>query len=703
MCIDYRELHNLTTKNLPGIDDLFDQLQGSRDFSKIDLRSGYRQLRVHEEDIPKTAFKTRYEHFEFTVMPFGLTNAPTVFMDLMNRSSVKDKILAASGEASKVENATAKMLRGLDQLKERREDEESIRDAIGYDTALSSSTDGQHSGSTTQAHGSNSAKIDSLSDAVIYSFFANQSNSPQLDNEDLQQIDADDLEEIDLKWQMAMLTMRARRFLNKAPRGYIKTTEDMDKQEGLCSLKKLLQMLSILCNGFGYDCSIQAKEGPTNFALMAYTSSSSSSCRYQINVGAYKAGLESVEAKLDVYKKNEAVFEEDIKILKLDVMLRNNALTEPRKKIEKAKKERDDLKLTLEKFENSSKNPNANCEGYHAVPPRYTRNFMPPKPNLVLADEDEYVFNWISDNEDENETKSKPKQRKPSFAKVEFVKSNEHVKSPKESVKKVENNEQAKYPRKNSQIPRAAVPVNTARPINTAFLRPIVNCARPTSNVLFTDTECVVLSPDFKLTDESHVLLKKQDLIAFDDRCSDNKPKNYEPLLQGNQSNGMQYKSSGLVQDEQRARSRGVQEAIEGDAEVSLVDHRFGEDREITLSASRRRALSQSDIQCMTMEDIVGLGDNIQALMMRCRRMSVAIVDGLLALVVVWGQLKVERSIDRDLSSAAKWKILDKTEIWHSSKDSPDADSKPSGRRKYDAKNPKNEDSSGAKYRDAKI
>nr|GEY65365.1 putative reverse transcriptase domain-containing protein [Tanacetum cinerariifolium]GEY66310.1 putative reverse transcriptase domain-containing protein [Tanacetum cinerariifolium] len=88
MCIDYRELNKLTIKNpylLPRIDDLFEQLYGLSIYSKIDLRSGYHQLRVRDEDIPKTTFRTRYGQNEFQVTPFGLTNAPAVFMDLMNR------------------------------------------------------------------------------------------------------------------------------------------------------------------------------------------------------------------------------------------------------------------------------------------------------------------------------------------------------------------------------------------------------------------------------------------------------------------------------------------------------------------------------------------------------------------------------------------------------------------------------------------
>ena len=88
LCIDYRQLNRVTIKNrypFSWIDDLFDQWRGVRVYPKIDLRTGYHQLRVRDTDIPKTAFRTRYGHFEFTVMPFGLTNVPTSFMDLMHR------------------------------------------------------------------------------------------------------------------------------------------------------------------------------------------------------------------------------------------------------------------------------------------------------------------------------------------------------------------------------------------------------------------------------------------------------------------------------------------------------------------------------------------------------------------------------------------------------------------------------------------
>ncbi|GKE26569.1 ribonuclease H-like domain-containing protein, partial [Tanacetum coccineum] len=365
-----------------------------------------------------------------------------------------------------------------------------------------------------------------------------------------------------------------------------------------------------------------------------------------LNIGAYKASLESIEARLDVYKKNEVVFEDDIKILKLDIKLRDNALIELRKKFEKAEKESDDLKLTLEKFGNSSKNLSKmleiqvsdkfktgvgfdsqvvdshvfdgqenemykTSEGYHVVPPPYTGNFLPPN-DLVLYDEGEYVFSesvtsipdvatreaktsvlkpkfvgepliedWISNSEDKNETEFKSKQRKHSFAKTEFVKSNEYVKTPKEFVKKVENKRQAKYPRKivkalegdvTTAGPKVVVSDNKGNEANAIkasacwVWRPkqksnpqlelqekgVIDsgCSRyMTGNKSYlsdyeeidggfvafggdpkggritgkgkinTDTECVVLSPDFQLLDKNHVLLRvprKENIYSVD-------------------------------------------------------------------------------------------------------------------------------------------------------------------------------------------
>nr|GEU80373.1 uncharacterized mitochondrial protein AtMg00810-like [Tanacetum cinerariifolium] len=343
--------------------------------------------------------------------------------------------------------------------------------------------------------------VDTLSNAVIYSFFSSQFNSPQLDNDDLKQIDADDLEEMDLKWQMTMLTMRARRFLQRTRRnlGANGTTSiwfDMSKVECYnchrrgrftreCMSPKdtrrnvpmeatrrtvlvetsMSNALVLQCDGMGsYDWSFQAEEEPTNYALMAFTSSSSStsdnevaSCskactkayatlqshcdkltndlkKSQFDVLSYQTGLESVEARLLVYQQNEIIFEEDIKLLKLDVELRDNALVALRQKFEKVKQEIDEFRLKLEGFQTSSKNLSQllasqtndktrlgydtqvftssmfDCdemlssesdvsmpasliydryqlgEGYHAIPPPYIGTFMPSKPYLVFHD-----------------------------------------------------------------------------------------------------------------------------------------------------------------------------------------------------------------------------------------------------------------------------------------------------------------------------
>ncbi|GJR82846.1 hypothetical protein Tco_0153631 [Tanacetum coccineum] len=329
------------------------------------------------------------------------------------------------------------------------------------------------SGSTNQAHGSNSVNTDSLSDVVG----ANGSETIGFNKAKVESYN------YHKKGHFARECRAPKENMNKE---HVRRNVTVETTEA----KALVAQ-----DGLGYDWSDQVEEGPTNFALMAYTSlgslSSSSSdsevstysksClksyetlnkhydnltkdfnKSQLNVGAYKAGLESVEARLDVYKKNEAVFEEDIKILKLDVMLRDNDLTEIRKKFEKIEKERDDLKLTLEKFENSSKNLSklleiqdeyVFSESVTSVPAVAISEAKTSesKPKTVS---EPLIEDWISKNEDENEAESKSKQRKSSFAKVEFVKSNKHVKTTKESVKKVESNKQAKYPRKNSQSPR---------------------------------------------------------------------------------------------------------------------------------------------------------------------------------------------------------------------------------------------------------
>nr|GEU86792.1 retrovirus-related Pol polyprotein from transposon TNT 1-94 [Tanacetum cinerariifolium] len=286
----------------------------------------------------------------------------------------------------------------------------------------------------------------------------------------LLQIDVDDLEEMDLKWQMAMLTMRARRFLQKTGRNLgangptsmgfdmfqvesynchrkghfaieCRSPKDSRRNRAAKPQKRTVPVETSTSNALVSQCdevgsyywSYQAEEEPASYALMAFSSLSSSSdnevpsclkaCSKayaqlhsqfdnltddfrisQFDVISYQTGLESVEARLLVYKQNESIFGENIKLLNIEVELRDNALVTLRQKLEKAKQERDELKLKLEKFQTSSKNltellAKSDCEswpltslydkfqpsdGYHVVPPPYTGTFMPPKPNLVF-------------------------------------------------------------------------------------------------------------------------------------------------------------------------------------------------------------------------------------------------------------------------------------------------------------------------------
>nr|GEW08324.1 hypothetical protein [Tanacetum cinerariifolium] len=230
-------------------------------------------------------------------------------------------------------------------------------------------------------------------DDVMFSFFANQSNSLQLDNEDLKQIDTDDLEEMDLKWRRGHFAKECR-----APRNQGNRNRD--------NIRRVVPM-----------------ETPANALVVADGIGSSSSDterkvfnKANLEIIAYQLGLESLEAIIVVNRKNEAVFEEDIKV-------RDNSITELKNQLGESLKEKDDLKLKLENFKTSSKNlinlinsqisskdktglgydsqlnerdlnniHMNKSEGYHAVPPPYTGNFMPLRPDLSFDGLDDFIF-----------------------------------------------------------------------------------------------------------------------------------------------------------------------------------------------------------------------------------------------------------------------------------------------------------------------
>nr|GEV33593.1 hypothetical protein [Tanacetum cinerariifolium] len=253
------------------------------------------------------------------------------------------------------------------------------------DTNESVSTVASVSGASIKVHFSALPNMDTLSDAIIYPFFASQSNSPQLDNNDLKQIHEEE-----------------------EPTNY-----------------DLMAFTSLSSSSSYNEVASYSKAYTKAYAtLQSYYDKLTNDLRKsQFDVLSYKTGLEYVEARILVYQQNETVFEEDIKLLKLDGMLKDNALVELRKKFEKAEQERDELKLKLDKFQTSSKN---------------LRTFMPPKADLVFHDaptvNETVPTTFNVEPKDESEGEPMSTQKAPSF-----VQTTKHVKTSRPSVKPVKH------------------------------------------------------------------------------------------------------------------------------------------------------------------------------------------------------------------------------------------------------------------------
>ncbi|GJR98366.1 hypothetical protein Tco_0270540, partial [Tanacetum coccineum] len=432
----------------------------------------------------------------------------------------------------------------------------------------------------TQANAANPINVDNLSDAVIYAFFASQPSSLQLANEDLQQLHPDDLEEIDLRWQMAMITMRARSPRWSATTAtrediLLESTEFQQNQDNRnkessrrsVSVKTTTSNALISCDGLGgYDWSDHAEERPTNYALMAYSSSSSD---FEVSNDSTwsKSCLETVEVLKSQYEQLLKRFEK-FELMVIAYKTGEITIGELRKKLEIVQKEKDDIQLNVDKFENASKSLNKIIEsriidnykkglGYNAVPPPLTGNFMPQKPDLSFTGLEEFtnepvviklvvenseakaseakpkavrknngapiIEDWVSDIKEENvsQTKIEKNTAKPSFVKIDFVKAKQTNKTDRKTTKQVEHNrvnhqnfakKTHPCPKKN-MVPRAVlmksglISINNARQ-NISKTAALVNTARQV-NTTHSKTTMNAARPMSHFFKTAHSIIKR--------------------------------------------------------------------------------------------------------------------------------------------------------------------------------------------------
>ncbi|GJZ75492.1 ribonuclease H-like domain-containing protein [Tanacetum coccineum] len=409
-----------------------------------------------------------------------------------------------------------------------------------------------------------------LSDATIYAFLANQPKGSQVVHEDLEQIHDDDLKEMDLKWQLALLSMRARKFYQRTrkkitingsdtagSRSYDSRNKNQESSKRTVNIEEITPKAMVAVDGTGFDWSFMAdEEVPTNMALMAFSDSEvlndktcSNSClksfenlktqydnlRVELNktefdLATYKRGLASVEEQLVFYKKNEVVFCDQIVVLKRDASFKDSEINALNIQLEKLKKEKESNQIKIDKFENASKSLDK------LIGSQISGLFAPATIDLSNSGLKEFQLPEFEGygakvNKSACENSSN-KIKKTIGAPIieDWVLDSDEDESEKNNVLFTETkclilSPDFKLPDKNQGDPQVALK-DTGIFDSSSKGGKITGKGKIRTGkldfedvVLFTETECLILSPDFKLPDENQVMLKiprKDNMYSFD-------------------------------------------------------------------------------------------------------------------------------------------------------------------------------------------